>query len=103
MPVERIHIAHFMKVNPPRIIQGGKGASIWTGASHERFWHWDNSVKTLQDGHPGGHIRRAFGHFPFPRMASRVLDRPFIADRRPSDLSCRRPGMQDLKVRVEPL
>lgn len=41
--------------------------------------------RRLQDGDVGGHIRRALGHFPFPKMAERLLRRHF----RPGG---RRPG-----------
>jgi nitronate monooxygenase len=33
--------------------------------------------RRLQDGDPGGHMRRAISHFPFPKMAGRVLARHF--------------------------
>ena len=35
-------------------------------------------ARRLQDGDPGGHIRRALAHFTFPKMAQRVLDTLFI-------------------------
>ncbi len=74
----------------PTIIQGGMGA----GVSH---WRLTNSVsrlgqlgvvsgtaldqilvRRLQDGDPGGHMRRALAHFPFPEMAARVRDTWFL-------------------------
>ncbi len=35
-------------------------------------------VRTLQLGDEGGDIRRALGHFPFPAMAERMLERYFV-------------------------
>ncbi len=35
-------------------------------------------TRRLQDGDPGGHVRRALDHFPFSRMAARVLDTFFL-------------------------
>ncbi len=35
-------------------------------------------ARRLQLGDPGGHIRQALGHFPFPRVAERVLDRYYV-------------------------
>lgn len=35
-------------------------------------------ARRLQMGDPGGHMRRALRHFPFPEIAYRVLDRYFI-------------------------
>ncbi|MBL8177942.1 MAG: nitronate monooxygenase [Bryobacterales bacterium] len=74
----------------PTIIQGGMGA----GVSH---WRLANSVsrlgqlgvvsgtaldqilvRRLQDGDPGGHMRRALDHFPFPEMAARVRQAWFL-------------------------
>ncbi|MBT8493370.1 MAG: nitronate monooxygenase [Deltaproteobacteria bacterium] len=37
-------------------------------------------ARKLQAGDPGGHIRRAFGHFPVQAIAARVLDRYFVPD-----------------------
>lgn len=34
--------------------------------------------RRLQDGDIGGHVRRALDHFPFPRIARRILDAHFI-------------------------
>lgn len=36
-------------------------------------------VRRLQDGDPGGHMRRALAHFPWPGVAARVLQRWFRA------------------------
>src|SRR5579871_2870392 len=74
----------------PTIIQGGMGAGVSN-------WRLANAVsrlgqlgvvsgtaldqvlcRRLQDGDPGGHMRRALDHFPFPAMAQRVLRDNFI-------------------------
>lgn len=79
-----------MRIPLPRIIQGGMGAGI-------SDWRLAQAVSSagqlgvvsgtaldvilsrrLQDGDPGGHIRRALESFPFPDMARRILDRYFI-------------------------
>ena len=41
--------------------------------------------RRLQDGDPGGHVRRALSSFPFPRAAARILERYFLEDGRPPD------------------
>jgi len=80
-----------MKIKPPKIIQGGMGAGI-------SGWRLAQAVsrigqlgvvsgtgldeimsRCLQNGDPGGHIRRVLQNFPFPLMAKRVLDSLFIA------------------------
>lgn len=35
-------------------------------------------ARRLQEGDPGGHIRRALAHFPFPEMAKRIQDALFV-------------------------
>jgi len=74
----------------PVIIQGGMGAGVSN-------WRLANAVsragqlgvvsgtaleqivaRRLQDGDPGGHMRRAIAAFPFPKMAERVLAKFFI-------------------------
>ena len=35
-------------------------------------------ARRLQDGDPGGHVRRALSGFPFPRAADRILERYFL-------------------------
>lgn len=76
--------------NFPKIIQGGMGIAV-------SGWKLANTVgkagqlgivsgtvidvvhtRVLGDGDPGGHIRRAYSHFPVPEMAQRVLDRYFV-------------------------
>ena len=74
----------------PIIIQGGMGVGIsdWrlastvarsgqlgvvAGTALDRVL-----TRRLQTGDPGGHVRRALGHFPFPDIARRILARDFI-------------------------
>ena len=71
----------------PVIIQGGMGVAV-------SDWRLARAVgrlgqmgvvsgtaldvvhaRRLGDGDPGGHLRRAYSHFPFPQIAARVLDR----------------------------
>jgi nitronate monooxygenase len=76
---------------PPVIIQGGMGAGVSN-------WRLANAVsrlgqlgvvsgtaldqifaRRLQDGDPGGHMRRGVDAFPFPAMAERIWQRYYIA------------------------
>ncbi|WP_226345200.1 nitronate monooxygenase [Agilicoccus flavus] len=73
----------------PIIIQGGMGIAVssWRLASAvSREGHLgivsgtalDGVLaRTLQDGDPGGHYRRALAHFPSPAMAARIVDKYF--------------------------
>lgn len=73
----------------PRIIQGGMGVGVSS-------WRLANAVsragqlgvvsgsmldtvmvRRLQDGDPGGHVRRAAEHFPIPGVAERIVQRYF--------------------------
>ncbi|BAH40253.1 putative oxidoreductase [Gemmatimonas aurantiaca T-27] len=81
----------------PRIIQGGMGI----GVSNWRLANAVSSlghlgvvsgtvidtvmVRRLQDGDPGGHVRRALAHFPVPAIADEMLHRFFIAEGRAPD------------------
>ena len=75
---------------PPPIIQGGMGTAI-------SGWRLANAVartgnlgvvsgtaldvvcaRRLQDGDPGGHVRRALAAFPLPEIALRVLTAYFV-------------------------
>ena len=104
-----------MKITPPKIIQGGMGASIsnWrlaqavskigqlgvvsgTGLS-------EVVARRLQDGDFGGHVRRAVSQFHFPGMAERALEAFFIPGGRSHDVPYRKHLMQDLEGRREPL
>ena len=76
----------------PRIIQGGMGVGI-------SGWPLANAVascgemgvvsgtvlevvmaRRLQLGDPGGHVRRALDHFPFPAIAERILSDYFVPE-----------------------
>ncbi len=76
--------------NHPVIIQGGMGVAVSN-------WKLANAVaklgqlgvvsgtaldvvmvRRLQDGDIGGHIRRAFDHFPFKKMAERLWEKYFV-------------------------
>lgn len=84
-----------MKLHP--IIQGGMGIAIsnWklarTVAQHGQLGVVSSTaidlvmVRTLQDGDPGGHLRRAFAAFPDQAIVSKVLDRYFIENGKPAD------------------
>ena len=73
----------------PRLIQGGMGVGVsnWRLArAVARRGHLGVVsgsvldtlfVRRLQDGDPGGHLRRAMEHFPMPGVASTVLERWF--------------------------
>ena len=54
-------------------------------------------TRRLQDGDMGGHVRRALAHFPFPRMAQRVLDTFFIPGGKSKDTPYRNNPMLDLE------
>lgn len=82
----------------PLVIQGGMGVAV-------SGWRLARAVgrlgqlgvvsgtaldvvhaRRLGDGDPGGHLRRAYGHFPDPAVAERVLGRWYAAGgRRPGD------------------
>lgn len=73
----------------PSIIQGGMGVGVsnWrlarAVASYGELGVVSGTgldtlfVRRLQDGDPGGHLRRAMAHFPIPGVAETVLDRYF--------------------------
>lgn len=81
----------------PRIIQGGMGVGVsnWVLARAVARLGQLGVVsgtaidvvlaRRLQDGDPGGHMRRALDHFPFPEMARRIQERYFIEGGRPAD------------------
>lgn len=82
----------------PKIIQGGMGAGVsdWrlaravsktgqlgvvSGVALDQIL-----ARRLQNGDPGGHMRRAFDHFPFPAMAERIWNWLYIpGGKRPED------------------
>jgi nitronate monooxygenase len=75
----------------PSIIQGGMGAGVsgWrlaaavarTGQMGVVSGTALNLIlaRRLQDGDPGGHMRRALAHFPVPEIADRIEERYFIS------------------------
>lgn len=83
----------------PTIIQGGMGVAVSN-------WRLARAVsqlgqlgvvsgtvigvvlaRRLQQGDPGGHMRRALAHFPIPAMAERVLRTFFVQGGKPADAS----------------
>src|SRR5271166_1915388 len=79
----------------PQIIQGGMGVGVssWrlaqavsrlgslgvvSGTALDQIF-----ARRLQDGDPGGHMRRGLDHFPFPEMAERVWRTHFIPGGKP--------------------
>ncbi len=78
----------------PKIIQGGMGVGVsnWTLANAVSRLGQLGVVsgtaldvmlsRRLQDGDPGGHMRRAIAAFPFRGMAERVLERHFAPEGR---------------------
>jgi nitronate monooxygenase len=85
--------------HPFTIIQGGMGAGIssWrlARAVSERGQLGVVSgtaldqilARRLQDGDPGGHMRRGLDHFPFPRMAERIWQAYSIPGGKPESQS----------------
>ncbi len=57
-------------------------------------------VRRLQDGDPGGHVRRAMEHFPMPEVALGALQRYFIPDGRQDGRPYRTLPMYKQKVSV---
>lgn len=78
----------------PVIIQGGMGVGVssWqlarAVAQHGQLGVVSGTgcettmVRRLQDGDPGGHLRRAIARFPIPEVGAAVLDRYFRPDGR---------------------
>jgi nitronate monooxygenase len=85
----------------PRIIQGGMGAGVsnWrlarAVASEGEMGVISGTaldtvlIRRLQDGDPGGHMRRGLAAFPFSGMAQAVLDEWFIEGGKPADAAYR--------------
>ena len=81
----------------PKIIQGGMGVAVsnWRLARAVSLKGELGVVsgtvldtvlvRRLQDGDPGGHMRRAMDHFPIPGVAETVLSRYFLAGGRRHD------------------
>ncbi len=80
----------------PTIIQGGMGVAVsnWRLARAVSTYGQMGVVsgtgidtvlvRRLQDGDPGGHLRRAMASFPFPDIAKETLRRYFLPDGLPS-------------------
>ncbi|HVB85534.1 MAG TPA: nitronate monooxygenase [Candidatus Dormibacteraeota bacterium] len=85
--------------NLPTIIQGGMGAGVsnWrlaqsvsrlgqlgvvSGTALDQIF-----ARRLQDGDPGGHMRRGLDNFPFPVMAARVWSKFYIPGGKPASVS----------------
>ena len=80
----------------PTIIQGGMGVAVsnWRLARAVSVRGQLGVVsgtaldtvlaRRLQDGDPGGHMRRAMARFPIPDVAAAALERFFLPDGRPS-------------------
>jgi len=94
----------------PLVIQGGMGV----GVSH---WRLARAVsrtgqlgvvsgtaldelfaRRLQDGDPGGHLRRALAHFPHAALAARLYDTYFIAGGKSASASYRTRPLQRLPL-----
>lgn len=79
-----------MSLKLPEIIQGGMGAGVsnWCLAKAVSWLGQLGVVsgtgldvilsRRLQDGDREGHVRRALRHFPFPKIARKILDAHFI-------------------------
>jgi len=92
----------------PRIIQGGMGV----GVSGWRLARAVSSLgqlgvvagtaldvvlaRRLQDGDPGGHVRRALSRFPFPGAAARILERYFLEGGKAADQPYRAAPMHSM-------
>jgi len=75
----------------PVLIQGGMGAGVsdWRLARAVSLTGQLGVVSSvaldtilarrLQDGDPGGHMRRGLAMFPFPAMAERILEKYYVA------------------------
>ena len=108
------HTYRLIKINPPTIIQGGMGAGIsnWRLAQAVSKTGQLGVVsgtalagiisRRLQDGDPNGLIRNALNHFPFPRMAQRIMDQFYISGGKPADTPYRTVPMHDLTGQREP-
>ena len=80
----------------PLVIQGGMGAGVsaWllarTVSAAGQLGVVSGTgidtilVRRLQDGDPGGHMRRAMARFPIPGVAKRVLERFYLPTGRPA-------------------
>jgi nitronate monooxygenase len=98
-----------MAGNLPYIIQGGMGIAVSS-------WRLANAVSSagglgvvsgtglsivlparLNDGDPGGHVRRALSHFPLPEVAQEIIDRYYIEGGKGAHEPYQRPQMWSLR------
>jgi nitronate monooxygenase len=89
----------------PRIIQGGMGVGVsnWRLAGAVSRLGQLGVVsgtaldviltRRLQDGDPGGHMRRGLSRFPFPSMAERIFRRYYVAGGKSATEAYRAPPM----------
>ncbi len=85
----------------PRVIQGGMGAGVssWrlaqavsrlgqlgvvSGTALDAIF-----VRRLEDGDPGGHMRRGLDAFPFPAMAERIWNTYYLCGGKPANAAYR--------------
>lgn len=54
-------------------------------------------ARRLQDGDPGGHVRRALAHFPFMKMAQRVMDALFVPSGKKPEVPYKLAGMHAIR------
>jgi nitronate monooxygenase len=92
---DRIQMTAALAQPHPMIIQGGMGIGVsnWTLARAVSLRGQLGVVsgtcidtvlvRRLQDGDPGGHMRRAIESFPLPEVSAAVLKRYFLPDGRP--------------------
>src|ERR1700692_4250191 len=85
----------------PVLIQGGMGAGVsdWRLARAVSLTGQLGVVSStaldtilarrLQDGDPGGHMRRGLAMFPYPEIAKRILEKYYIPGGRPAGTSYR--------------
>src|SRR3974390_410776 len=85
-------MCNLSKHDLPTIIQGGMGAGVssWRLAQAvSRLGHLGVVSGTaldlilarrLQDGDPGGYMRRGLGHFPIPKIADRIWQEYYVPD-----------------------
>jgi nitronate monooxygenase len=98
-----------MQISLPKIIQGGMGVGVsnWRLAQAVSKLGQLGVVsgtaldlvlaRRLQDGDPGGHVRRALSQFTFPQMAQRVMDALFVPSGRKADEPYKLAGMHALR------
>ncbi len=97
MTYPKVNACHNCRMSEhPVLIQGGMGAGVsdWRLARAVSLTGQLGVVSSvaldtilarrLQDGDPGGHMRRGLAMFPFPAMAERILEKYYIAGGRPA-------------------